>query len=132
MGISIGLTTARLIVGVKHFLTQVMYQFIGSSLTVIPILLFDFSSYHFSLLSFKNVMIFILVSILDLVGHILVSVAIKLDRPERVTPMIYSNVLFCFIWDILIFNYQFSFMEIFGGCVLFLGVVGLVISRAYH
>lgn len=45
IGISIGFITGKEIVKVKHVLCNVFYQYIGSSLTVIPILIWEFESY---------------------------------------------------------------------------------------
>lgn len=95
------------------------------------VLTFVPSMYHFGTYTMYDVVLFLISGVFNYMGQTLKSISLAYEDASVVTPFGYSQVLYLFVIDIVIFHYSFSLTDVSGALIITTCLMAPVIQRLY-
>lgn len=101
-----------------HYALSPFWFGVTTSIMSILVLIFIPSAYNFSHYTFYDISFFLVSGIFNYLGQTCKSLSLKYEDASFISPFLYFQVLYLFIWDLLIFNYSFTLMDIMGSLLI--------------
>ena len=112
-----------------HYAISPFYFGITTYIEAILVLIILPSLYNFGSYTFYGVSLMLASGVANYVGQTFRSLALKYEDASVVAPFNYFQVIYLLLSDVFVFNYTFSSIEIAGGAIISVWLLGPEIIR---